>query len=76
MVGLPGGGVPELQAVAGADDGDVPIDAHALRELRPEHHPAGRVQLDRVRVGAEEAVQLARWENEGGALPDSEQRTS
>src|SRR5215212_2481033 len=64
VVGLPGGGVPELQAVAGADDGDVPIDAHALRQLRAEHHPARRVQLDRVRVGAEEAVQLARLARE------------
>ena len=34
VVGLPGGGVPELQAVAGADDGDVPIDARVLGQLR------------------------------------------
>src|SRR5215213_3792006 len=64
VVGLPGGGVPELQAVAGADDGDVPIDAHPLGQLGAEHHAARRVQLDRMGVGAEEAVQFARLARE------------
>src|SRR5215212_11276441 len=64
VVGLPGGGVPELQAVAGADDGDVAIDVRVLGELRAEHHPARRVQLDGMGVGAEEAVELPRLRGE------------
>src|SRR6185312_7827046 len=54
VVGLPGRAVPELEAVAGAGDDDLAVDARVLEVAWGQHHAPGRVQLHVGRVRVEE----------------------
>src|SRR6185436_4657548 len=59
FVALPGGAVPELEAVADAGDHDLAADPGVLQELRRQHHAAGGIQLRLQGVPVEDAPQLA-----------------
>src|SRR3954452_10926184 len=64
VVGLPGRAVPELEAVAGAGDNDLAVDARVLEVAWGQHHAAGRVQLRVGRVPVEHPLELARLRGE------------
>src|ERR1700755_199612 len=58
FVALPGGAVPELEAVADAGDHDLAADPGVLQELRRQHHAAGGIQLRLQRVAVQEPPEL------------------
>src|SRR5579875_219066 len=59
-VGVVAGTVKHLQALAGAGDHDVLVEAGVLHQHRRDHHAVGAVKLGVVGVVEEEALEVAR----------------
>src|SRR2546426_1685052 len=55
----PGGPIPDLEGLLGADDDDVLAEAGVVHEGGGDHEPPGAVQLAREGVGGEEEAQAA-----------------